>query len=99
MIPVFTVKVQTLASTENTIEFGKTAMEDGSKKQEKRLFPEKNREKQGRTGERRVRSGLHPPPRSPMRTDVSRSLTNSPQFAGLCLSMLMARLEGRLPIF
>src|SRR5258706_15372479 len=32
---------------------------------------------------RLVRSGLHPPPRSPMRTDVSRSLTNSPQFAGV----------------
>src|SRR6266481_4128318 len=32
---------------------------------------------------RPVRSGLHPPPRSPMRTDVSRSLTNSPQFAGI----------------
>jgi hypothetical protein len=28
-----------------------------------------------------VRSKLHPPPRSPMRTDVSRSLRNSPQFA------------------
>src|SRR5947209_13177892 len=33
--------------------------------------------------ERQVRSGLHPPPRSPMRTDVSRSLTNRPQFAGI----------------
>src|SRR5258708_4262413 len=32
---------------------------------------------------RLVRSGLHPPPRSPMRTNVSRSLTNSPQFAGI----------------
>src|SRR5947207_14410601 len=30
---------------------------------------------------RPVRWGLHPPPRSPMRTDVSRSLTNSPQSA------------------
>src|SRR5260221_9571641 len=32
---------------------------------------------------RLVRSRLHPPPRSPMRTVVSRSLTNSPQFAGI----------------
>src|SRR5258708_31423923 len=32
---------------------------------------------------RPVRSKLHPPPRSPMRTDVSRSLRNSPQFAGV----------------
>src|SRR5438034_7139314 len=32
---------------------------------------------------RPVRWGLHPPPRSPMRTDVSRSLTDSPQFAGV----------------
>src|SRR6266481_8698420 len=32
---------------------------------------------------RLVRCGLHPPPRSPVRTDVSRSLTNSPQFAGI----------------
>ncbi len=31
---------------------------------------------------RRVRIRLHPPPRSRMRTDVSWSLTNSPQFAG-----------------
>ena len=34
-------------------------------------------------GRRQVRTALHPPPRSPMRTDVSRSLTNSPQFAGI----------------
>jgi predicted oxidoreductase len=32
---------------------------------------------------RLVRCGLHPPPRSPVRTDVSRSLTNSPPFAGI----------------
>src|SRR5439155_24822588 len=32
---------------------------------------------------RPVRWGLHPPPRSPMRTDVSRSLSDSPQFAGV----------------
>src|SRR5216110_242413 len=32
---------------------------------------------------RPVRWGLHPPPRSPMRTDVSRSLRDSPQFAGV----------------
>src|SRR5438128_7875862 len=32
---------------------------------------------------RHVRSGLHPPPRSPMRTDVPRSLRDSPQFAGI----------------
>src|SRR5213595_3844920 len=34
-------------------------------------------------GRREVRTALHPPPRSPMRTDVSRSLRNSPQFAGV----------------
>src|SRR6266513_2976327 len=32
---------------------------------------------------RPVRWGLHPPPRSPMRTDVSRSLRKSPQFTGV----------------
>jgi hypothetical protein len=32
---------------------------------------------------RQVRCRLHPPPRSPMRTGVSWSLTNSPQFAGI----------------
>ena len=32
---------------------------------------------------RPVRSGLHPPPRSPVRTGVPRSPTNSPQFAGV----------------
>ena len=32
---------------------------------------------------RPVRWGLHPPPRSPMRTGVSWSLTNSPQSAGI----------------
>jgi len=32
---------------------------------------------------RRVRIRLHPPPRSPMRTGVSWSLTNSPHFAGI----------------
>src|SRR6266480_1503633 len=34
-------------------------------------------------GRREVRTALHPPPRSPMRTDVSRSLRDSPQFAGV----------------
>src|SRR5215207_6303346 len=37
---------------------------------------------QGIWGWRPVRSGLHPPPRIPVRTDVPWSLTNSPQFAG-----------------
>jgi Cft2 family RNA processing exonuclease len=32
------IEVQALAPTENTIEFGKTSMEDSSKKQEKQTF-------------------------------------------------------------
>src|SRR5258708_24339823 len=40
---------------------------------------------------RPVRCGLHPPPRSPMRTDVSRSLTNSPQFAGISAGLNAGR--------
>jgi len=37
----------------------------------------------GNLGWRPVRSGLYPPPRSSMRTDVFRSLTNSAKFAGV----------------
>src|SRR6266576_276055 len=34
-------------------------------------------------GRRQVRTGLHPPPRTPIRTGVSWSLTNSAHFAGV----------------
>ena len=43
------------------------------------IFPCKSK----RLTPRLVRTSLHAPPRSPMRTDVSRSLRNSPQFAGV----------------
>src|SRR5467141_2884125 len=39
----------------------------------------------------RILSG---PPRSPMRTDVSRSLTNSPQFAGISAGSNAALIHG-----
>jgi hypothetical protein len=43
---------------------------------------------------RPVRSGVHPPPRSPMRTDVFWSLTNSPQFAGVSAEFWTLAPEG-----
>ena len=41
---------------------------------------------------RPVRCGLHPPPRTPIRTGVSKSLTNSPQYAGISR---VQRTDGR----
>ena len=37
---------------------------------------------------RPVRSGLHPPPRSPLFVEISRLLAKSPELAGLCASAL-----------